>query len=341
MNPIRDRCCCPAFLIALAGPWMCILGAVFVDHVVVQQLTDFIWIGGHPYNDDKLESVARILASLGTGIAELREFYKTLSLRGPQQDPQRFFPFIRQYSVGEHVVNFSYQGYLLQKTPESPPKAIFSAIAETEVGRESRREIVVKFVQRYNAKAHRLLATAHRAPELLYCSKEDPNPVDLAGLIMVVMEFIDGRTAHRLCGDEQLPPTIFNQVEEALGILHEGNIVFGDLRCPNIMVIEDKSVQFIDFDWCGEHEKDTYQFSLNDARNAPNSINWQSDVKRGGKMVKGHDIFMLDSMRPQSDITSLHNPPPATTSTQHKQQTRLGKRKARASDDEENESENV
>ncbi|KAH9175906.1 hypothetical protein EDB89DRAFT_1942580 [Lactarius sanguifluus] len=82
MRPIRDSCCCPSFLIAPAGPWMCILGAVFVDNVVIQQLTDFLWIGGHPYDDDRLESVTHILTSLGTGITELREFYKKLSLCG-------------------------------------------------------------------------------------------------------------------------------------------------------------------------------------------------------------------------------------------------------------------
>jgi hypothetical protein len=57
MKPIHDRCCCPTFFIAIAGPWMCILRVVFIDHVVIQELTDFIWIGGHPYNDDKLKLV--------------------------------------------------------------------------------------------------------------------------------------------------------------------------------------------------------------------------------------------------------------------------------------------
>lgn len=38
---------------------MCILGAVF-DHVVVQQLTDLIWIGNNPYGDAKQEFVTRI-----------------------------------------------------------------------------------------------------------------------------------------------------------------------------------------------------------------------------------------------------------------------------------------
>ena len=77
--------------------------------MVVQQLTDHLdrWSS---YNDDKLESVTRILASLGTGIAELEEFYRELFHHDSQQDSQRFFPFIWQYSVGEHV-GFSYQAY--------------------------------------------------------------------------------------------------------------------------------------------------------------------------------------------------------------------------------------
>jgi len=269
---------------------MCILGAVFVDHVVVERLTNFIWIGGDPYDDDKLKSVTRILASLGTGIAELEEFYKNLK-HDSQQDPQRFFPFIRHYSVGEHVLRFSYRDYLVPKTPSM---ALFRA---TEI--ESRREIVVKFAQRYNAEAHRLLASADRAPKLLYCSTEDPNPPELAGLIMVVMTYIDGKTAYQQYGNQQLSQPIFDQVEEALGTLHANNMVFGDLRNPNIMITKDERVLLIDFDWCGVHEEHTYPVSLNDAPNMFNSINWHPDVKRGGRMMKEHDTFMLERMKPR------------------------------------------
>ncbi|KAH9175907.1 hypothetical protein EDB89DRAFT_1847067 [Lactarius sanguifluus] len=305
MKSIRESCCCPTFLIALAGPWMCIFGAVFIENVVVQQLTDFIWIGDHPYDDRKLELVTRLLASLGTGIAELQEFYRSLSLRGFPHNSRRFFPFVQCYSVGERVVNFSYQAYLYPDTldtPKNPSKAIF--IATTGTGVE-RRNIIVKFTQRYNAKAHRHLATECRAPELLYCSKEDPNSADFAGLIMIVMEYIDGgKTAYQQYGNRRLDQCIFDQVEEALCILHGRNIDFGDLRYPNIILTKDQRVLLIDFDWCGEHEKDTYPASLNDNRNTPNSIDWHPDVKRGGRMAKEHDTFMLNSMRPRSDTTT-------------------------------------
>jgi len=276
---------------------MCILGAVFVDHVVVQELTDFIWMGGHPYNDDKIKSVTRVLAALGRGIAELEEFYKELSF-DDSQDPQRFFPFIRHYTVGEQIVRFSYKAYLMRKNLNSPSKAIFLATTDIEDRRDSRQEIVVKFVQRYNPEAHRLLAIAGRAPELLYCSKEDPHAPDLAGLIMVVMGYVDGKTAHQRYGNQHLPQPIFEQVEEALGILHAKKIVFADLRHPNIMITNDERVLLIDFDWCGMHEEDTYPVSLNDARNTTDSINWHPDVKRGSRMAKEHDIFRLERMKP-------------------------------------------
>ncbi|KAH9159154.1 hypothetical protein EDB89DRAFT_1866142, partial [Lactarius sanguifluus] len=291
---------CPTFLIALAGPWMCILGAVFVDHVVVKQLTDFVWIGGNPYNDKKLKSVTRILAALRTGIAELGDFYEELglSLYDSHEDLQHFFPFIRQYSVGEHVVKFSYQGYLTLKTLEAP-KAIFLATTETE----SPQKIVVKFVQSYNTEAHCLLASADCAPRLVYCSMDDPNPPELGGLTMVVMEYVNGKTAHQRYGNDQLLQLIFDQVEEGLEILHTNNIVFGDLRPLNIMITEDEHVLLINFDWCGTHEEQTYPVSLNDARDMTNRINWHPEVERGGIMKKEHDTFMLRGMKPRSLAT--------------------------------------
>ncbi|KAH9967691.1 hypothetical protein BJV74DRAFT_799496 [Russula compacta] len=77
MQPIRNPCC--PTLIALAGPRICILRAVFVERMVVQELTDFIWIGGHPCNDDKVKSVACILAALGERTSELEDLYKNFA----------------------------------------------------------------------------------------------------------------------------------------------------------------------------------------------------------------------------------------------------------------------
>ena len=39
---MRDKCRCPTLMIAGGGPWMCVLGAVFADKVIVQMLTDMM-----------------------------------------------------------------------------------------------------------------------------------------------------------------------------------------------------------------------------------------------------------------------------------------------------------
>ena len=167
MRPIRDNSCCPTFLIALVGPWICILGAVFVDHVVVQELTDFIWIGGHPYDDGKLKSVTRILAALGKGITELEGFYANLPHHN-SQDPQRFFPFIRQYSVGEHTVKFSYKAYLLRKTQESHSKPIFLATIESDGERERNRDYLVSVQAPNGPFGHINPSMIVKVPEMQY-----------------------------------------------------------------------------------------------------------------------------------------------------------------------------
>src|SRR5262245_13203158 len=87
-------------------------------------------------------------------------------------------------------------------------KAIFAATIKNEDEKELRRKVVVKFIQVYNARAHRLLAAAGRAPELFYCSEEDPDSEDFGDLIMVVMDYIRGKTAHQWYGgrrDKLLP----------------------------------------------------------------------------------------------------------------------------------------
>jgi hypothetical protein len=79
MTPIRDACGCPTFFIAIVGPWLLILGAVFVDRIVVQELTDFIWIGRHPFDDEKIKRVTQILTALGMGVGELDNYYSKLA----------------------------------------------------------------------------------------------------------------------------------------------------------------------------------------------------------------------------------------------------------------------
>lgn len=269
---------------------MVILGAVFIQCPVVQPLTDYIWLGVHPSADEQLLRVAQVLLALRHSLESLDSYYTKLNIPTNADAPTnlaRFFPHILSYPGVNGDVRFE---YIIKLADESPTKAIFKA------RRVDRRDyIVVKFVQTYNFDAHRLLASHDLAPQLLYPETNEFEPVlTFGGLKLVVMAFVDGVTAHDAYGKAPtLPDVIFNKVEQAVTILHENGLVFGDLRPPNIMVSKEKAF-LVDFDWCAKDGEGRYPVSLNDAEGV---IGWHSDMKRGGVMYKKHDLFMMEKLR--------------------------------------------
>lgn len=266
---------------------MVVLGAVFVESLVIQPLTDYIWLGVHPSNDRQLLRNARILLALRRSLDSLDKFYTGLSIpKTPTSDPNRFYPYVRSYPTadGRHV-EFNYVKKLMPY-PYLAPQPIFQAkMVEGDL-------IVVKFVQRYNADSHRLLAARKLAPSLLYSGPDaGQTHGNIGGLEMIVMEFIVGVTASDVYN--YLPGPIFAQVQEAVEALHEEGYVFGDLRLGNIMVADGKAF-LIDFDWCAKEEVGRYPVSLNDA---DSEIGWHREVARNGVMRKSHDLFMLQKLR--------------------------------------------
>lgn len=67
--------CCPAFLLAFTGSWLCVLGAVFTDKPIVQPLTPLLWLGRLHARKQQYKEITRLFATLSTGISELDEFY--------------------------------------------------------------------------------------------------------------------------------------------------------------------------------------------------------------------------------------------------------------------------
>jgi len=268
---------------------MVILGAVFVEYPVIQPLTDYIWLGIHPSADDQLLRIARVLLALRHSLQSLDNYYQTLDIPtnpGAPTNLARFFPHILAYPTMNGNVRFE---YLIKLADESPTKAIFKA--KTVEGGD---HIVVKFVQTYNYQAHRLLAAHNLAPQLLYPeTTEHEAAPDFGGLKLVVMRFVDGVTAHDVYGNApRLPDIIFKKVEEAVTLLHKNGLVFGDLRPPNIMILEQQAL-LVDFDWCTKDGEGRYLVSLNDV---DGDIGWHPDVKRGSVMYKKHDLFMLGKL---------------------------------------------
>lgn len=85
-------------------------------------------------------------------------------------------------------------------------------------------------------------------------------------------------------------------IGEAIQVLHADNLVFGDLRPPNVILYKDttytKGVVLIDFEWCGEEGKVFYPPDLNEE-----TIRWHEGVCPGGKILREHDSYMVEMGR--------------------------------------------
>ncbi|CAE6389813.1 unnamed protein product [Rhizoctonia solani] len=284
-------CCCPSILIAIAGPWMCVLGAVFLKRPVIQPLTHFLWIGNDPTQPSELGYISRVFDCLFQARVELEDYYRTSSPPTLGQNPVRPFPYLVHYldSMGQRV-DFTYRKVLC---PNNSKKQIF--LAET-IDTEKPRYIVVKFVQKYNADAHKLLAENKLAPELLYNGTAHPEEQPGPEHAMIVMDFVHGVDLQEWSISSPLSRSAFNDIDTAVKLLHSHNFVFGDLREPNVMILQDSigratgRAMLIDFDWCGEHLEGRYPLKMN------TTLGWHPGVGLGAVMDKQHDLHMLKTL---------------------------------------------
>ncbi|KAG9094098.1 hypothetical protein FS749_013117 [Ceratobasidium sp. UAMH 11750] len=279
MDDFRAASCCPPFIIAIAGPWLSILGAVYVEQVVVHPLTDFMWMGRQPHEEDRLRRLTRIFVALRGAICRLDKHYR--SRADPTMPPfAQFFPYIRRYQD----TSFQYVRCLAA----DPARPVF--LAQIESG----DPIVVKFVQQYGAQGHRLLMEQGLAPELLHDS-EAPLGCNMR---MIVMRYVSGADLDYFFDEcpkdkrEAAIKYIYADVDKALSLLHANDLVFGDLRSSNVLVVKRKTsigAMLMDFDWCSKAQEGRYPLGLNDSM----SNAWATGMERGGTMEKTHDREMI------------------------------------------------
>jgi RIO-like serine/threonine protein kinase len=148
------------------------------------------------------------------------------------------------------------------------------------------QEVIVKFTACYNVEAHRLLAEVGFAPTLRFCERV------IGDLYMVVMDRVDGKSIWQLREDKiPVPEIVARSVTDAIELLHENDIVFGDLRDPNILYDASKArVVLVDFDWSGKHGESRYPATLN-----PSNA-WAEDVSPYSIMHKAHDLWQLERL---------------------------------------------
>ncbi|KDQ18500.1 hypothetical protein BOTBODRAFT_52492 [Botryobasidium botryosum FD-172 SS1] len=287
---MREKTCCPTFLLTCNGPWIGVLGGIFTDRFIVQCLTDVLWAThSSTYDDKQIVRFAQLFRVLSQSLDELRAYYEQHADSVPYfesgQPHPRCFPYPTSYvdTLG-HEHTFSYDTPL-----ESDPTCV-----AFEATSESGKKLVVKFVDRYGKDAHEHMAQLGLAPVLHHCAPLYPGDTSsceqstegmyLGPLRMVVMDFVKGTTAAAV-DRKDWPSDFAAQARAILQRLHEGGYVFGDFRPPNVMICDGK-VQLIDFDWAGRKGSVFYPLDLSSA------IEWPGAALE--LIEPGHDIVMWE-----------------------------------------------
>lgn len=253
-----------------------VLGTVITDGVIVQRLTDYIWVGlDSVLCESHIIHFARIFHALKESLEKLKLYYANLHPTSDLPADTRYFPLIMRYPQGDGFVEFDYVGFLEDTT---------TLRARTRDG----RDIVVKYVDRYGARAHRILAQEELAPNLLYYGTPHFSD-DEPSVSMVVMEYVDGETlaeAKQHLSAEEMK-RVQSEVLRALKLLHNHGLVFGDLRLPNVLITRvGKLVKLIDLNWAAEDGQAKYPPLISP------EIAWPKGVTDLALMKKEHDLEM-------------------------------------------------
>jgi hypothetical protein len=251
----------------------------------VQKFTDYIYLGGDPYAAKQINYIAKVFYAVAQAVRMLRSYYYYLCLRDRFEDSMPSPTFLPNSPL-VRFLNFNSRFNVDGRRSIDYYRTIFRAEYDG-------KPVLVKFCEKYSEDAHRLVAAAGLAPTLHFCS------LIIGDIFMVVMDLVVGRDAYHKFLHCDLPLTVLNDVKLVLEKLHEAGLVYGDVRCPDIMVFKSQEKDeeiwrglLIDFDWAGPVGKTKYPAMMNDS----GQINWANGVAPAAEIKKEHDIEMLGKL---------------------------------------------
>jgi len=248
--------------------------AIFTDSVYADELVSIkLHFGSHA--SDNVLHVARVFMTINKCTERLRRLYRNLKQSAntiplgkvlwpsPTVDPAdsvQGIPELEFFSKVDRLLGTPINQTAIDE--ENKRHAIYLARMRTEGGAPT-TDVLVKFAVKYNAAAHRLLASHDPplAPALYSCKRV------IGDMFMVIMEYIPNSKGASLYGASLLPPaleSVRQGVSQALDLLHGQNLVFGDLRELNVLYLpEEDRVLLVDFDGVGRDGEDRYSACLN------------------------------------------------------------------------------
>ena len=280
----REFCNFPTVLIGVAENRIDISIAVYIGDIHVTKLLTLDATSGFLASDN-IVRLARVFVALSLCRKDLAVYYDEIERRKVLKFSS-LFPEPTPADPSDSLPVLTYKHFLSRA---GQPASVLAGLGNTTTAMYiaaldgTENEVIVKFTARYNAKAHHILASAGFAPKLHFCGRV------VGGLYMVVMDRVDGKSLWQIQTDETPIPTIvLEHVRQAVHLLHQQNIVFGDLRDPNILYDASKSCTLVvDFDWPGEDGVSRYPATLNPTNQ------WPEEVLPYGIMHKAHDLWQL------------------------------------------------
>ncbi|KAF7419191.1 hypothetical protein PC9H_001777 [Pleurotus ostreatus] len=288
LGKLRATSCMPAFLLGISGPNITVSGAIYVEGVITERLTDIISLVpvlssqeplGHPSARDQLAyRIAHLFICLRECLDQLADEYTNMpSLPAADHLTLVPCPHFSSFRADDFDYKLIYRHRLFASRSE---RAVF--FAEAQSPGQLPKDCVVKFASRYCAEAHNIAYTAGAAPRLLYCAFEPT-----VGKFCVVTEFVEEKASAQLTADG------VQTLRDAVNALHAHALVFGDLRDANVLVDSRGNPHLIDFDfdWSGAEGAVRYPLDLNTA-----GIDWAPGVRPGAKITRELDGAMLEKL---------------------------------------------
>ncbi|KAJ7770714.1 hypothetical protein B0H16DRAFT_1306652 [Mycena metata] len=287
---LKNKSCLPTVLITQAGPLLDVSVAVCAGEVLVDHLFN-ISLRYKPFGlADQVKTVARLATCLKKTLDGLSRYYTNLLETTAAADMTTSDAIITTSAlhlpapVGKPV------------DPTDPTDreanmhhAVFVALGRGVTQKIPKDEVVIKFTESYNADAHRALAELGLAPKLHFHGHVR------GGLQMIVMEKVVGCTAFaHVSKHGALPRRVYHDISRAITTLHSLDLVFGDLRLPNIMIREQEAngrvALLVDFDWAAVEREGLYPATI------AKTGEWALGVAPNGPMLQEHDLYCLERL---------------------------------------------
>jgi hypothetical protein len=254
---------------------------VMIDYGPVMSMAGVVESGSEGSDPEALFVVARLLKCLKFCVRELTTYYLHLHIHPSDRvtlHRRVCFPYFETWDDGMNKIHYKHRLGELSFFGEMSTASVDGTLSPR------RRDVLVKFCQRYSVAAHQ--AAAQFAPELLYHNSGDLLP---GGWLVLVIDYMtDCEPWSACCIDDYK-----SQLTRAVKRLHSKKFVLGNIRASNVIVQRDTGKAYItNFEWADEVSVARYPADIYSEKNS--RLVWPDGAVADGAITREHDSALLN-----------------------------------------------